>query len=159
MAGRSSHEDAHCTVSCLPRSEHSRDTQADRSMFLGDVGVLHSPVGSNTPQGHCRPFFKLGLAGNRDAAVNIISVFHSLSSLPHPLRTLPALADSLSISSHGCLLHGTLPHTVLLYSVYPIPPHPPKLQDEPRSLEASGPWKPCFASCTPSPEASLRVFS
>lgn len=121
MAGRSSHEDAHCTVSCLPRSEDSWDTQADRSMFLGDMGVLHSPVGSNTPQGHCHPFLKLGLVGNRDAAMNIISLFHSLSSLPHPLRTLPALPDSLSISSHGCLLRGTLPHTVLLYSVYPPP--------------------------------------
>lgn len=33
------------TVSCFPRSEDSRDTQADRSMFLGDMGALHSPVG------------------------------------------------------------------------------------------------------------------
>lgn len=107
------------TVSCLPRAEDSRDTQADRSMFLGDMGVLHSPVGSSTPQGHCQPFIKLGLVGNRETAMKMISLFHSLSNLPHPLTTLPALPDSLSVSSHRRLLHGTLPHTVLLYSVPP----------------------------------------
>lgn len=51
--------------------------------------------------------------------MKMISPSDSLSNLPHPLTTLPALPDSLSISSHGYLLHGTLPHTVLLYSVPP----------------------------------------
>lgn len=150
MAGSSSHDDAHCThpitenevdtgprllkeipslrlktppptVSCLPRPEDSRDTQADKSMFLGDMGVLHSAGRLRTPQGHCQPFLKLGLVGNRDTAIKMISLFHSLSNLPHPLMTLPALPDSLSISSHGCLLHGTRAHSVLLYSVHPPP--------------------------------------
>lgn len=78
------------TISCLPRSEDSRDTQADRSMFLGDMGVLHSPVRSSTPQEHCQPFLKLGLVGNRETAMKMISLFHSLSNLPHPLTTLPS---------------------------------------------------------------------